>query len=310
MNLFIPDARIGWYWNAVQKGKEILQSENIQAIISIGPPHTTLLVGKKLSQISGIPHIPVFIDPWVDIAYYRGMKRSKLTLTIDHRLERSVIEHASRVVFVTETMKEDYIRQYPSIQNKSHVLYWGYDEEVFQSYQPKQEKDQEILLHAGNIFDHQNPEKLWMTLRHEVDKGRNLKLVFVGTVGPNIQQSIKDSGLFDRTEYKGFLPYREMIEELSRASYLLVCPTEKRHVPGKLFEYLRSGKPILAFGDDNKEVKDILEQTNAGMMFPVSADGKEFFVQLNNFKSNLNKVRQFDRKEIAEKLVQILNLDL
>ena len=49
MNLFIPDARVGWYWNAVREGKKIITSENIKAIISIGPPHTTLLVGKKLS---------------------------------------------------------------------------------------------------------------------------------------------------------------------------------------------------------------------------------------------------------------------
>jgi glycosyltransferase involved in cell wall biosynthesis len=229
-----------------------------------------------------------------------------LTLVIDRRFERSVVENAGQVVFVTESMKNDYIRQYPSIQNKSHVLYWGYDEEAFQSYKPKRSSDQEILLHAGNIYDHQNPPNLWNTLRKEIDGGRNLRLVFVGTVGPGIRQSLRDSGLLDRTEFKGFLPYKEMIKELSRASYLLVCASERRHVPGKLFEYLRTGKAILAFGDGNDEVQRILDQAQAGMIFPLSADGKEFFKRIKSFKSTKRGVQQFDRKEIAGKLAQIL----
>jgi glycosyltransferase involved in cell wall biosynthesis len=307
MNLFVPDARIGWYWNAVRKGEQILHAENIQAIVSIGPPHTTLLVGKKLSEVSGIPHIPVFIDPWVDIAYYRGLKRSALTLAIDRSFERSVLEKSSQVVFVTNSMKEDFEQRYPQIKNKTQVLYWGYDEEAFRNYTPKNSPNAEILLHAGNIFDHQNPKKLWATLRSEIDKGRNLKIMFVGTVGPSIRQSIQDAGLSDQTEYKGFLSYKQMIEEIRNASYLLVCASEKRHVPGKLFEYLRSGKPILAFGDDNEEVRKILDETQAGMIFPSDSDGNEFFAHLNNYQTKMNIVHQFDRKEIAGKLAQLLS---
>jgi glycosyltransferase involved in cell wall biosynthesis len=307
MNLFIPDARIGWYWNAVRKGKQILKSENIKAIVSVGPPHTTLLVGKKLSKLSGVPHIPVFIDPWVDISYYQGFKRSKFTLALDRRLERSVLGEASRIVFVTNSMKEDYERRYSHIQSKSHVLYWGYDEEAFSTYISKKLDGPEILLHAGNIYDHQNPKTLWSTLRREIDKGRNLKIVFVGTVGPGIRQSIRNAGLSDRTEYKGFLPYKQMIEEISSASYLLVCASEKRHVPGKLFEYLRSGKPILAFGDGNEEVHRILEETKAGMISPLTSDGGEFFEQLRFFQTDLNSVRRFDRKEISGSLAKVLN---
>jgi glycosyltransferase involved in cell wall biosynthesis len=307
MNLFIPDARIGWYWNAVREGKKILQSENIKAIVSIGPPHTTLLVGKKLSTLSGIPHIPVFIDPWVDISYYRDFKRSGPTLAVDRRLERSVVEQASRIVFVTESMKEDYERRYPDIKDKSHVLYWGYDEEAFHTYAQKNLSRTEILLHAGNIFDYQNPKLLWTTLRKEIDNGRNLRIVFVGTVGPGIRHSIKEAGLENRTEYKGFLPYQTMIEELGAATYLLVCATEKRHVPGKLFEYLRSGKPILAFGDGNEEVQKILSETRAGMIVPSTSNGGEFFDQLRRFRTDLNSVQRFDRKIISGKLADLLN---
>jgi len=307
MNLFIPDARIGWYWNAVRKGKKILRQENIHAVLSIGPPHSTLLVGKKLSEIAGVPHIPVFIDPWVDISYYQGFKRSALTLAFDRFLERSVVQHASHIVFVTETMKEDYCRRYPLISPKSHVLYWGYDEEVFQSYISKKPDGPEVLLHAGNIYDHQNPKMFWPALRKEIENGRNLKIVFVGTVGPGIRQSIQEAGLSGRTEYKGFLPYKQVIEELGAASYLLVCASEKRHVPGKLFEYLRTGKPIIAFGDDNLEVEKILHQANAGKIFPLTYGNADVFRQVSALVPDPPEVQQYSRKSIAGKLAVILS---
>ena len=131
MNLFIPDARIGWYFPAIKSGSQFLEKEKIDSIVSIGPPHTTHLIGKKLSSRFNIPHIPVFIDPWVDISYYKNFKRSSITLSIDNHLEKSVLNNAAAVVFVTKTMKEDYIKKYSFLKNKSTVLYWGYSEEDF-----------------------------------------------------------------------------------------------------------------------------------------------------------------------------------
>jgi hypothetical protein len=81
---------------------------------------------------------------------------------------------------------------------------------------------------------------------------------------------------------------------------------EKRHFPGKLFEYHRTGIPILAYGDDNTEVEGVINQTNAGMMFPFSSDGSIFFDKLDTFKTNPEVIKQFDRKVIAKKLSDIL----
>ena len=308
MNLLIPDARIGWYWNAVREGKKLLRSKGVSVIVSIGPPHTTLLVGNALGKATGIPHIPVFIDPWVDIAYYRGFKRSKPTSYLDRRLERGVLERASRVVFVTQSMKEDYERRYPFLSEKSNVLYWGYDDEAFKSYVQSKNTTTKVILHAGNIFDSQNPIALWRNIREEIDKGGNFNIVFVGTVSPEIRKSIENAGLQDRTAYKGFLPYDSMIKELGNATYLLVCATESRHVPGKLFEYLRTGKRILAFGDDNGEVEDILRRAGTGLIFPYAYTGNDIFRQIDKLVPNTDSAKQYDRKLIAKELAKILSI--
>lgn len=98
MNLFIPDARVGWYFPAVKEGIKLLSTEKVDAIVSIGPPHTSHLVGKKLSSRFKLPHIPVFIDPWVDISYYKNFKRSRITLSIDNHLEKSALKNAAEKI--------------------------------------------------------------------------------------------------------------------------------------------------------------------------------------------------------------------
>ncbi len=305
-NLFIPDARVGWYFPAVSAGLKFLQKFHHDAVVSIGPPHTSHLIGMSLAKKFKLPHTPVFIDPWTDIVYYRDFKRSKATIAIDNYFEKKVLKNSASVVFVTESMKQDYEKKYVFLKEKSHVLYWGYNEEDFNGIVPSKNADEEVLVHAGNIFDYQNPKNFWKQLKTEIDSGRNLKIKFIGSVSPGIKKEIEQNDLSSRTEFLGFLPYNEMLAELAKADYLLVCATEKRHVPGKLFEYLRTGKPIIAFGDDNEEVENILKKTNAGRMFKYSESAKEFFDSAGQFKTDLNEVKKFNREKIARELGKLL----
>jgi glycosyltransferase involved in cell wall biosynthesis len=309
MNLFVPDARIGWYFSAVRGGKTLLNNTPVDAIVSIGPPHSSHLIGKRLSRLYSIPYVPVFIDPWVDIAYYRDFKRSAPTLALDGYFEKSVLNDAAKVIFVTKSMQEEYHKKYPWLAQKSQVLYWGYNEESFEHVSVEKEgREERIILHAGNIFDYQNPLGLWANIADEIHSGAKLRLRFVGTVSPGVKTAIADAGLTQFTDYVGFLPYPKVIEEMMNASFLLVCATEKRHVPGKLFEYLRAGKPIIAFGDDNIEVETILQETNAGVLFPYSSQREDMFSKLSLIRPDISKAKQYSREKIAIQLAQMLDI--
>lgn len=310
MNLFIPDARVGWFFYALNEGKKLLKNKNYDAIISIGPPHTTHLIGSSLSKKVNIPFYPVFIDPWVDIVYYKNFKRNKLTISIDNYYEKKVLKYCKQSVFVTKTMRDDYIKKYNFLKEKSKVLYWGYSEKYFSNLARKSKSDEKIIVHAGNIFDYQNPREFWKKIKSKIDEGEKLKLKFIGTVGPMIKQTLHKIGLSDFTEYLGFLTYKEMLNELNNADYLLVCATEKRHVPGKLFEYLRIGKPIIAFGDDNDEVKQIIENADAGMLFKYNETAEEIFEKDYSTNRADNNIEIYERENIAKELSKILDTEI
>jgi len=308
MNLFIPDARVGWYFPAVKAAREIIKDEKIDAIVSVGPPHSTHLIGKKINKKLNIPHVPVFIDPWVDIIYYKDFKRNKITLSIDNHLEKTVLQNAKAIVFITETMQSDYVKKYNFIDGKSSVLYWGYNEEDFERIiVNKEQKEEKVLVHAGNIFSYQNPTNFWKQIKKENERGNKIRIKFIGTVDPEIKKNITKEGLNEITEFCGFLPYDEMLKNISEADFLLVCASEPRHVPGKLFEYLRTGNPIIAFGNNNEEVKQILENSKAGMIFAYSDSGEEFFSEYKTINPKPEYVVRFDRKKISEELSKILD---
>ncbi len=315
MNLFIPDARVGWFFPAVKEGKKFLSKNRIDVIISIGPPHTAHLVGRRLSSIFKIPHVPVFIDPWIDIVYYHNYKRFKPTQILDKFLEAKVIKKAERIIFVTQTTKDDYIIKYPAIKDKSHVLYWGYNEDDFSEVENEinpTNDNEEIITHAGNIYDYYNPVAFWQFIKSEIENGRKLKIKFIGTVSPGINKSIYELSITENIENLGFLPYKKMLEELMKSNVLMMMVTEKRHVPGKLFEYLRTGKPILAFGADNQEVKNILIEANAGMIYNYNSNESKDFFNLESggykkFKTDFSLIKKYDRVNIAAELSRILD---
>jgi len=307
MNLFVPDARIGWYLSAIRGGEKLIGLEHPAAIITIGPPHSTHLIGKKLSLRYSIPHIPVLIDPWTDIVYYKNFKRSFATKALDDHFEKSVFRHARNIVFVTKTSLTDYCRKYPFIEKKSRVFYWGYNEEQFSQVKKIQSADLKTILHAGNIFDYQNMPGFWNNVRNEIEKGRSLRLRFIGSVSPGIKDAIEEAGLTRYTEILGFLPYSQVVQEMLNAQYLLVCPSERRHVPGKLFEYLRTGNTIIAFGNDNEEVEQLLSQANAGRLFRYDYQGNDLFQQLDSCVPDASVAQQYSRDRIAREFASLLD---
>ncbi|NUN70452.1 MAG: glycosyltransferase [Bacteroidetes bacterium] len=307
MNLFVPDARIGWMLSAVGGGSRMIMEDRPDVIISIGPPHSSHLIGKRLSRKFGIPHIPVLIDPWVDIVYYKEFKRNPLTLALDNRFERTTLRHAAHTVFVTNSARNEYLKKYPWLEQRSSVLYWGYNEENFTGPVTTTTHDTEVLLHAGNIFDYQNPAGLWSAVAKEIARGRRIRLRFAGTVSPGIKRAIADAGLTGHTDFIGFLPYQQAVQEMRNATYLLVCATEKRHVPGKLFEYLRTGNRIIAFGDDNEEVAEILKGADAGLLFPYHYDSDDILQRVQKVTPDPDAARRYSRGSIAGQLSLLLD---
>ena len=68
-NLFIPDMKIFWKRNSVNFLENYILENNIETIVTTGPPHSLHLIGLELKKKLNIKWISDFRDPWVNLNY-------------------------------------------------------------------------------------------------------------------------------------------------------------------------------------------------------------------------------------------------
>ena len=99
-----------------------------------------------------------------------------------------------------------------------------------------------------------------------------LRLRFVGQVSTQLRGQIARAGLSEITEYIGFVPHDKSVEYLLESSVLLMAipdvPRNLGILPGKVFEYLAAGKPILCVGPAGSDADNLLRECGAGQALP------------------------------------------
>ena len=181
------------------------------------------------------------------------------------------------------------------------------------------------LSYIGVLEQLRNPEILWKVLneiiQEHVDFKDNFELKFVGRIDDKILSTIENSRLKNSVRNVGYLSHSEANAEMLKSDVLLMTnfpdDRSKGIIPGKIFEYLATGKQILSFGPEDSDVKKILNETNAGKHFSYqdSAELKAFLLeQYQNWKSDdifsaTKNIEKFSRRNLTERLSEILETE-
>ncbi len=318
-NLFIPDARCFWIKPSVRYLKKYLKENPVDAIFTDGPPHTNTEIGRRLSEATGVPWLMDFQDPWTQVDYYDMLKIGKLADKKHHKLEQKAFKTAQKITIVSPTWKKDL----ESIGAKNvDVIVWGYDEEDFLQPAPYLDSDFSIV-HAGQLGFDRRPDTLIRLLgdlkKENSEFGQKLKLKFAGTVDYAIVEMINNAGLKENYLPLGNISRPDAIE-LTRKAGLLFLPLNiadnaKGRIPGKLFENLRSERPILCLGPTRSDVSNIIAKTNTGSSFEYDDydNIKKYILQIfEKFQAGQNAVaakdlEQYTNKNLTGKLASYLN---
>ncbi|MDQ4139755.1 MAG: glycosyltransferase family 4 protein, partial [Bacteroidota bacterium] len=270
-NLFIPDARVGWNHYAVNAGRKLLQTEPFSAIITTSPPHSSQLIGLKLKK--EFPHIKWIADmrdPWTDIYYYKELNHTTLARQIDARYEKAVIEGADAIIVTSADTKRLLVAKSALIDStKIKVLPNGYDEEDF-VYASESPKDKFCITYTGTISETYNIEIFLKALAEIARRYPEVpfQLRFVGKISEMVRHQVEQAGITPITEIIPFVPHHESIRYLMSATVLLMgIPDVVNNfciLPGKLFEYLASNKPIICIGPIHSDADRIIDECGAG----------------------------------------------
>lgn len=269
-NLFIPDARRFWIGPSAKFLRGWLKENPVDAMVSTGPPHSMHLIALKLRRKLNLPWVADFRDPWTNIDFYQELMLSKWADRKHHRLEKAVVDNASRVVVVGNVMREEFEE---IGKRKVDVVTNGYDEADVQMV-PASERDKAFsIAHIGMLNQHRSHEAFWAALQQlcvETPGFREHLLVrLVGKVDFAARESIERHGLGGQVKYIDYLGHHEAVALQGRSQLLLLSindtPNARGVITGKLFEYLASRRPVLCIGPVDGDAAAIVKDAQAGM---------------------------------------------
>lgn len=315
-NLFIPDARVLWVKPSVSFLEKYIVENNIDTIVTSGPPHSLHLIGLELKQKLNIKWFADFRDPWTTIGYHKSLRLSSYAAKKHKKLEHQVLNTADTILVTSKTTKVEF----QEITTKPiEVITNGYDVENVD----KQTLDTKFTLaHIGSFLSERNPLFLWeclIELLQEIPEFKqHLEIKLIGAVSQEVLETITKFKLNDYLNNLGYVSHNEAIAHQKKSQVLLLIEINsedtKSIIPGKLFEYMVSNRPIIAIGPKGSDFSDIITQTNTGVFFDYSEKMKlksvilDFYNQFLEGKLQSNGVglQQYSRKNLTKQLVQLI----
>ena len=317
-NFFIPDPRVMWLRPSVAFLKRYLKEHPVDAIVSTGPPQSMHLIGLALSRATGIPWVADFRDPWTKMFYFKHLGLTKRSERKHHRLEKAVLDGATRVIAVSPMVQEEFKAM---TATPVELITNGFDEDDFTG--PFERDEYFNITHTGLFAADGNPLVLWKVLaekcRSDAEFRRSLRIRLVGKTDKEIVDSIVEAGLADNLKDFGYQPHDVAVKEQKNASVLLLPlrqePEYRAVLPGKLFEYLASRRPILGIGQTDGAMAGIVRDTGSGIVCDWNEEKKirayidfcwdEF--KKDELKDNSSDISMYSRRRLTKRLAALLN---
>ena len=310
-NLFIPDPRVSWVRGSVRFLKKYLREHPVDAVVTTGPPQSMHLIGRGLKRSLGMPWIADFRDPWTRMFYYKHLCLSKFADRKHHRLEQGVLDEADLVLAVSPPVRDDFQAQ---TRTPVHLITNGYDEDDFPVREPGSRKDGKFrIVHTGLFAADGNPLKLWDALarrcREDEDFAQRLEIRLAGKTDAPVLEAIRERGLGAQLVDLGYLPHSRVVQEQQEADLLILPlrhePEYAKVLPGKIFEYIASGRPVLGIGQEDGAAAAILRDSGAGRMYDWDREDK-FLEFMDMDHEAAEGAARYSRKALTRQLVEEL----
>ncbi len=310
-NLFIPDPRVSWVRGSVRFLKKYLREHPVDAVVTTGPPQSMHLIGRGLKRSLGLPWIADFRDPWTRMFYYKHLCLSKFADRKHHRLEQGVLDEADLVLAVSPPVRDDFQAQ---TRTPVHLITNGYDEDDFPVREPGSRRDGKFrIVHTGLFAADGNPLKLWDALarrcREDEDFAQRLEIRLAGKTDAPVLEAIRERGLGAQLVDLGYLPHSRVVQEQQDADLLILPlrhePEYAKVLPGKIFEYIASGRPVLGIGQEDGAAAAILRDSGAGRMYDWDREDK-FLEFMDMDHEAAEGAARYSRKALTRQLVEEL----
>lgn len=311
--ILVPDAYIEWLPFAMARGARLLREKRHDVIISSSEPRACHVVGCLLSRKSGLPWIADYGDPWI---YPVPLHREpSLKVRLVARLEARLMRTVAAVTVAAEGTRMLYLRRFPFLgEDRIRVIPQGFDPALFARIGTKRSQKFRIV-YCGSFYENLRDPMPFLRAVADIATA-DIEVVVAGRIN-RFADTLRETPYREKVVFRGFLPHKESLALQKGADLLLhIGNATDVQVPGKIYEYLGAGRPILSIAGAGRDVSaDLVGVLQRGIVVRnEQADIRRALVELHTLWRNgaldarfsLGDLDQFTWRRRAEDLVDVL----
>jgi glycosyltransferase involved in cell wall biosynthesis len=263
-----------WANRAAALALELVRRGVHEAVITSAPPHMTHEAGRLVSLATGLPFVMDMRDPWSTQPWLPEFEASPLWYRRAERHERACIKRASLVIANTEPARAALIAAHPDARSRILTVMNGTDDDPLP---PHRDRGKFLIGYAGTIYLDRDPQMLFRAAARVIAAEKLTPAQFgIGILGrfaaeeriPMFGMAVKE-GIGDYVTVEPPRPHRAALEFLAGATMLVVFPGNNLlALPAKVFEYIRFDSWLLAIGEPQSAIAQLLRGTSADVVAP------------------------------------------
>ena len=325
----LPDYLLGWIPFALAKGRILLKDKGKWIIYSSAPHMSSHLIALLLKRITGNPWIAEFRDP---IADNPDLFSNPLQKAFGLKLEKEILKHCDGLITVNEILKKGFYNTYPHNPQKFHIISNGFDPEMrsrISSSQRTWNRNIFKICYTGRFYPKRGSvpdfflKAVSNLLKKKVIDHKKIVIQFYGEFPNKSRELVKIRPISQVVSVNGYVKLEESLRIQQESDLLLLFTGyEKGHeweTTAKIFEYLNTGKPILAMTCENSHVQEIIESTNTGKCVvgnsidDIADAVLNYYSEFNrnqgylNYSPNYEQINKYDYSNLVKKLDRIMN---
>ena len=266
-----------------------------------------------------IPFALDYPDPWTVLpdGFRVGRAptklRSRLKWAIAPAVERRLLDRAAFATFATEPIQREYVLARYLPAGKAFVLENGFDPEDFEGAEPAAH-DTARIAHIGSFGGPRTPLPAARAVAYASERRPGLELSLVGS-GVRPYEGEVRAILGDRASLRatGWVAHPEAVGEMISADVLWLDGMVhlRSAATGKIYEYLRAGRPILALAHPDSPAAQLVRRLHVGKVVgghdPAEAGEALLDLMREPFvPATADDLSAFDRRALAERLSDLL----
>jgi glycosyltransferase involved in cell wall biosynthesis len=315
--LISPDPQVLWYPFALRRASKLIRKEKIQTVLVTAPPFSSFLIVNELKrrfpQLHAIADIR---DEWLDYFVKEFVFRGDEAVSAHAaQIERATVGCCDRIVSVTRESLDRIRSRYPEQPGEKFLLIPnGYDPAAFSDFRSRaHDVNKLVFTYTGTVYKPASPKAYLDAL----DRLPQIRSCFETRIVGRIAEEF-DRGVFENrgsaVRLYDFVPQADARRFMEETDVLLLPWTDRINIPGKCYEYLITGKPILAICYADSEVARVIEQTASGWIVNPDDVGaiQQVLAEIHSLhgkyprERNWEAIRRYERPRLATEYGRVI----